>query len=156
MNNTSLNQHNQTINKSHQEDAEVTVYSWELPCGYDYTAKNADPMDDCVDLSHDIHFTLMNSDPDATRESDADAYRPGAVHFEALHPGEYSLDGGEVHEEQSDQIFWECFGFEENVARSVVVNDHHALQFSLQGGEHIMCHRFHIPHGTQDPHRQVS
>lgn len=139
-------QHNHVLSSSHKDDAEMTVYSWELPSGYDYTAESADPMADCINLSHKVHYILMNSDPAATQESESDAFRPGAVHFQSLHPGEYSLDGDEIHEQPTDQIFWECFGFDERAPRSVAVNDHHELAFSIHGGEHILCHRFHIPH----------
>lgn len=147
MNNIDRAAHNQIFNGSHVGVADVTVYSWELPAGYDYTVETADPMLDITDLSYTIHFTLMNSNPEATPEMDSDKYRPGAVHFEALQPGQYILDGGESHDESSDQILWEGFGFEGKMTRSVVVNNHHELQFSIVGGEHIMCHRFHIPQG---------
>ena len=126
-------------------DAFMTVYSWDLPADYDYTAENADPMEDCVRYTNRVHFTLENSNPAERQMSDSGAFMPGAVHFQQLHPGDYTLDALEDSEGSSDQIVWECFGLDEGLARSVAVNDHHNLAFSIHGGEHIMCHRFHIP-----------
>lgn len=128
---------------------DVTVYSWELPEGYDYTAETADPMEDCIRYANRVHFTLENSQPEERQVSDSGEFRPGAVQFGQLHPGEYTLDALDDGEAPDDQILWECFGLDAGAARSVAVNDHHNLAFSLKGGENIMCHRFHIPHGQQ-------
>lgn len=127
----------------HLQPADITVYAWECPDGYDITAPTSDPMSECSGIASGVQFRLRNSDPDRDFIADSVAYRIGAARFGDLEPGEYTLSERIDSENPEDTIVWQCFGMNGERAQPSRATGS-GISFSISGGEHILCHRFHI------------
>ncbi len=123
--------------------ADITVYAWECPEGYDLTSPTADLMSDCTGIASGVQFRLRNVDPNRELVADSGAYRTGAARFGDLQPGEYVLSELNAADGDTDTIVWRCFGVHAERAQPTP-GEGPEMTFTLTGGEHILCHRFRI------------
>lgn len=126
--------------------AEITVYSWECPEDYDYTASEANPMDDCTAISPAHYFRLHHDNPGDDEFADSGNLYPGAVRFDHLGPGTYTLGDRPESSIATDTYLWQCYGYDGADRHISCFETGNDLAFKVAGGEHITCHRFHIPH----------
>ncbi len=142
------------LTTAEQPAADLTVYKFTCPEGYDVHEQGADPMVDCTEATNGVTFLLTDDDPNTTDpQSDTGDSVEGAVYFGSLPAGEYNLE--ETLPDGIESAFlWECESTPSQPnGHATPWNEGEAYDFAMEG-LNLECYWFNVPmagEGTEVP-----
>ncbi len=119
---------------------EITVYKWLCPAGYDYTAWQADPRNDCGTPMGNVSFSI--SGPTGTYESSTS--QNGAVTFVTLQPGTWEVRES-IPSGITGSFIWNCVGLRTSAVHPAPLATGSSLTVTVAAGDRIACNWMNVP-----------
>jgi uncharacterized protein YodC (DUF2158 family) len=131
--------------------ADLTIYKYTCPAGYDRSAPGADPWIDCPSTTDGIEFTLSDDDPNtADMTSTTGNPSTGMAYFGNLPVGNFTVT--ETMPAGTDYVFIDhCIGLIDGVQRTYPLMIDGSFDFSVVGNDgHLTCHWYNVPLGEPE------
>lgn len=119
---------------------EITVYKWLCPAGYDYTAWQADPRNDCGTPMGNVSFSIDG--PSGTYESSTS--QNGTVTFGTLQPGTWEVRES-VPSGITGSFVWNCVGLRTSAVHPAPLATGSSLTVTVAAGDRIACNWMNVP-----------
>ncbi|CAN5745850.1 hypothetical protein BH23CHL3_BH23CHL3_06970 [soil metagenome] len=122
---------------------EVTINKWTCPEGYDPFAWNADPKNDCTELTNGVTF-ILDQPVGVDLQTDTGDSINGAVYFGGLEPGAYTVT--EIVPDGIAMVFvYDCVGLNTGAVHPMPLSVGPTLAMSIAGGDEIVCDWMNVP-----------
>lgn len=130
------------------EPGDLTIYKWTCPEGYDVHGANANPPMDCTQATDGVTFVLSDGDPNtADLQSDTGDSIPGAVRFDSLQPGNYTVTET-LPEGIGSAFVWNCNFLVLTFGGEMPISEGSTFNLPFNGGS-LRCDWFNVP-GTDN------
>lgn len=131
-----------TMTPTAASTANVIVYKFTCPEGYQRQAQNANPRTDCTQPADGVTFTLSVSTVLGTLQSNTGDSIPGAVSFADINPGTITLT--EILTSATSETFHIC-----TIPYSLgLIEDGNTFTGPVNAGETITCGWYNVPAST--------
>ncbi|MDQ3525021.1 MAG: class F sortase, partial [Chloroflexota bacterium] len=122
---------------------ELTINKWTCPEGYDPFAWNADPKNDCTELTNGVTF-ILDQPVGVDLQTDTGDSINGAVYFGGLEPGAYTVT--EIVPDGIAMVFvYDCVGLNTGAVHPMPLSVGPTLAMSIAGGDEIVCDWMNVP-----------
>jgi LPXTG-site transpeptidase (sortase) family protein len=123
--------------------ADLVIYKWECPAGYDPLAQGAFPMVDCTTPLNGVTFTLDGSG-DFPIQTDTGDSQDGLVMFGGQEVGDWVIT--ETLPDGYESAFvYECNGITDDSVHPTPLQLGNVLELHPTDGDNITCNWFNIP-----------